>query len=258
MAGRVLIGTSGYSYLHWWNGVFYPLDVPQRRWLEFYAQSFDTVELNVSFYRLPKREAFESWHDRTPENFVFAIKGSRFITHVKKLKNCQEPLALFFDHADGLKEKLKVVLWQLPARLHVDTERLKDFCNMLKESETPPNTRHAFEFRHESWFDDSVYDILKKYNFSLCVAHSNRWPCEEVTTTDLVYLRFHGGEILYGSNYAEEELQEWAGKARKWLEEGRDIYAYFNNDAYGYAVFNAGRFRELIVGGQGRPPLRNP
>lgn len=243
---RVFVGTSGYNYQHWWDGVFYPSNVPQRKWLEYYAQHFDSVELNVSFYRLPKKSVFEGWRRRTPEKFVFAVKGSRFITHVKKLGDCEEPLKLFFENARVLEEKLGIVLWQLPPNLHVNREKLEGFCELLERNEIARNTRHAFEFRHKTWFCDEVYEILRRYKFSLCVAHSNRWPYEEVVTTDHVYLRFHGGEILYGSNYSDEELEGWAEKARNWLNGERDIYAYFNNDAYGYAVYNALKFRELL------------
>ena len=123
----ILIGTSGYNYPHWWNGVFYPSDLPQRKWLEYYAEYFDTVELNVSFYRLPKKEVFEGWYKRTPKHFLFAVKGSRFITHIKRLKDCRDPLSLLFEHASPLKEKLGVVLWQLPPRFKFQKERLEEF-----------------------------------------------------------------------------------------------------------------------------------
>jgi len=246
MASKVFIGTSGYSYLHWWDGVFYPSHLPQRKWLEFYAQSFNTVELNVSFYRLPKKATFEGWHRRTPEDFVFAIKGSRFITHVKKLKDCQEPLKLFLENASGLKEKLGVILWQLPPGLHLDRERLRDFCRLLCGNEISRGIRQAFEFRHPSWFCREIYDLLQEHNFSLCIAHSQRWPCQGVVTAPFVYLRFHGGTVLYGSNYSDGELEEWSSKAQRWLDEGRTIYAYFNNDAHGFAVQNALSFRRLL------------
>lgn len=247
---KALIGTSGYSYSHWWDGVFYPADVPQKKWLEFYANSFDTVELNVSFYRLPKRETFDGWRKRTPASFVFAVKGSRFITHIKKLKDCQEPLSLFFDHAGALGEKLGCVLWQLPPNLHADRDKLAGFCKLLKRADVPKGTRQAFEFRHQSWFTEEIYQVLRENNFSLCIAHSTRWPYQEVTTADFIYLRFHGGEVLYGSNYSDKELAEWASKARRWLGEGKDIFAYFNNDAHGYAVDNAIKLRTLIEKGE--------
>lgn len=247
MSPKILIGTSGYSYSHWWDGVFYPKEVPQRKWLEYYTQFFNSVELNVSFYRLVKKKTFEGWHRRTPEDFVFAIKGSRFITHIKKLMDSKEPLRLFLENASGLKEKLGVILWQLPPGLHLDLERLEAFCRLLSRVELSKDISQSFEFRHRSWFCDKVYDLLKGHNFSLCIAHSNRWPYEEVATSDFVYLRFHGGEALYGSNYSDGELEEWASKATRWLNEGKHIFAYFNNDAYGFAVKNAIKLKELLI-----------
>jgi uncharacterized protein YecE (DUF72 family) len=249
MAGRVIVGTSGYNYRHWSDGVFYPAGVPQRRWLEHYAQFFTTVELNVTFYRLPKKTTFEGWYKRTSSDFTFAVKGSRFITHVKKLKDCEEPLKTFFDNASELKEKMGVVLWQLPPNLKANIQKLKSFSSLLAKSPFSKKTRHVFEFRHETWFCEEVYDLLKKHNFSLCIAHSDRWPCVEEITADFVYLRFHGGQILYGSNYSDEELLEWTNKGKSWLSQDKDIYAYFNNDAYGFAIKNALTFRNLLLSG---------
>ena len=242
----IYIGTSGFNYKHWSDGVFYPKDIPQREWLEYYAHNFDTVELNVSFYRLPKESVFEGWYERTPEDFIFAIKGSRFITHVKKLKDCAAPIELFFNNAKGLKEKLGTVLWQLPPNFHVNAERLEEFCGLLRKNRVAKSTRQIFEFRHDSWFCEKICGVLRKHNSSLCIAHSRRWPYEEITTTDYVYIRFHGGEVLYGSNYSNEELKMWAPKIRRWLNEVGDVYAYFNNDACGYAVHNAKKLREFL------------
>ena len=247
MSPKVLIGTSGYSYQHWWDGVFYPKEVPQRKWLEYYTQFFNSVELNVSFYRLVKKQTFEGWYRRTPKDFIFAVKGSRFITHIKKLKDCEDPLRLLLENASGLKEKLGVILWQLPPGFHLDLERLDGFCRLLRQAKVSKAIPQSFELRHRSWFCEEVYDLLRKYNFSLCVAHSTRWPYEEVVTSDLVYLRFHGGEVLYGSKYSDEELDQWASKVKGWLDGGKVIYAYFNNDAYGFAVANALRLKELLA-----------
>ena len=293
MRKNIFIGTSGYNYWHWWDGVFYPADLPQSKWLEYYAKYFDTVELNVTFYRLPQKKTFENWYKRTAKNFLFVAKGSRFITHIKKLKDCAEPLKIFFENVSALKEKLGAVLWQLPPGLKANKEKLSEFCRLLKK--TMPKIVQAFEFRNESWFNNEIYEILRKYNFPLCIAHSPRpfrqndmagaeklscyssstpplprpctqerglraragstqrkgrgspdWPCVEEITANSVYLRFHGGESLYGSNYSDEELKSWAKKAKKWLNEGKTVYAYFNNDAYGYAVKNALRLKELV------------
>ncbi len=147
----ILIGTSGYNYPHWWNGIFYPADLPQRKWLEFYAEHFDTVELNVSFYRLPAKEVFQGWHKRTPKKFSFGLKGSRFITHIKRLKECREPLSLLLEHASPLKEKLGAVSGNFPPRFRFQKERLEEFCVLLATLPRSKLLRHAFEFRDESW-----------------------------------------------------------------------------------------------------------
>jgi uncharacterized protein YecE (DUF72 family) len=235
----LFVGTSGYSYQHWRNGVFYPKGTPQSRWLEFYAEHFETVELNVSFYRLPKKETFAKWYERSPADFRFAVKGSRFITHIKKLKNCEEPLHLFADHAGELKEKLGVILWQLPPNFKADGERLEAFVGLLASPEVAPGARHVFEFREKSWFQADILELLKRHKFSLCIAHSPEFPYCEEETADFVYLRFHGGEVLYGGDYSDEELRRWSRKIRSWLKSPKDVYAYFNNDAHGYAVKNA-------------------
>ena len=246
MRKNIFIGTSGYSYKHWGDGVFYPPELSSAKWLEYYCQFFDTVELNITFYRLPKKETFRSWYKRTPDNFTFAVKGSRFITHIKKLDGCEEVVELFFAHAQELREKLGVVLWQLPPGLPFEEQRIKKFCQLLKSLPLSQNISQAFEFRHESWFCPELFNLLEDYNFSLCIAHSPRWPYREKTTANFVYLRFHGGEGLYDSNYSDRELEGWADKAKPWLSEGKSIYAYFNNDAYGYAVKNALKFKELL------------
>lgn len=241
--GKTFIGTSGYNYNHWADGVFYPNNLKQNKWLEYYCKCFSTVELNVTFYRLPNESTFKSWYNRTGKNFVYAVKGSRFITHIKKLKDSQELLELFFSRAKLLKNKLGVVLWQLPPGLHKDERRLENFCQLLAKGYN--FCRHAFEFRHKNWFCEQIYSILRYYNYGLCIAHSGRWPYENELTADFTYIRFHGGEVLYGSEYSKQELSEWANKIKKWLRNKIDVYAYFNNDAYGYAVKNALQLKEL-------------
>jgi len=155
---------------------------------------------------------------------------------------------MFFDYAGELKEKLGPVLWQLPPGMKADKQRLKDFCRLLLELSSPKNVPQVFEFRHSSWFCEDVYAILKKHKFILCIAHSSRWPRPEevIATGNMVYLRFHGGEELYGSNYSDRELNTWAQEAKKWLKEKKPVYAYFNNDAHGFAPKNALRFREIL------------
>lgn len=232
--GKIYIGTSGYSYPHW-QGIFYPKNLPQAKWLEYYAKYFGTVELNVTFYRLPQKAAFDNWYQRVPENFVFVCKGSRYITHIKKLKGVKRATKLFFQRVELLKEKNGLILWQLPPSFKIDLQKLEDFLKILQDYKL----RNAIEFRHPSWFKDQTYKLLGKYKVALCVADSDRYPRAEEVTTDFVYFRFHGGKSLYASNYSLRELKSWAIKIKKWQKQGLDVYVYFNNDARGYAVKNA-------------------
>jgi len=243
--GRLYIGTSGWNYNHWADGVFYPEGLPQRRWLEFYSKEFNCVELNVTFYRMPKPIVFENWRKRTPEDFYFIVKGSRFITHIKKIKGVKLAVRRLIKISSGLRERQSCILWQFPPSLREDIDRLADFCDILKKE--VGGVRQAFEFRNQSWFTDKVYRILKRNNFCLVCAHSGRrFPCVKEVTADFIYLRFHGGGSLYSSNYSEAELREWARYAKGFKKE--DIFAFFNNDSCGYAVNNARRFRELLAG----------
>ncbi len=241
---KAFIGTSGFSYHHW-RGVFYPHNLPTSSWLKFYSNYFSSVEINATFYHLPKKEDLTNWSSQTPADFVFAVKGSRFITHLKKLSNCQESLELFFENVSGLADKLAVVLWQLPANLPLNLSNLEQFCNWLAKNRLSKEVRQAFEFRHPSWFAPSAQAILKKYNFALCLAHSGVWPFEEMITASYTYLRFHG-EHLYSSNYDDDQLAVWASKIKRWLADGLDVYAYFNNDALGYAVKNARTLATMV------------
>jgi uncharacterized protein YecE (DUF72 family) len=246
MARDVFIGTSGYNYPHWWNNVFYPSDLPQKKWLEFYALRFDTVELNVSFYRLPSKEAFQNWYRRTPDSFSFAVKGSRFITHLKRLKDCREPLTLFLDHAAPLQEKLGAMLWQLPPHFKVNGERLEGFCVLLSTLPRAKTLRHAFEFRDPSWFCPEIFRVLEEFNFAFCVAHGSGFPVIDPVKSDFVYLRLHGGEILHGPDYSEKELCAWAEKIRGWRKKRKTVFVYFNNDTYGFAVKNGLALKKLL------------
>ena len=236
----ILIGTSGFSYRHWLQK-FYPLDIEQSGRLSYYAKFFNTVELNVSFYRLPSENAFKKWYDNTPSDFKFALKGSRYITHTKKLFSSENSLKLFFERAKILGEKLSAVLWQFPQNFESNPERLKDFLKILQKYKC----RHAFEFRHESWVSDEIYDILRKYNAALVITDSPIFPKVEARTADFSYIRFHGGKELYLSEYSQKELDVWAEKISKWRERG-DVYAYFNNDANAYAVKNALELKKLL------------
>jgi uncharacterized protein YecE (DUF72 family) len=241
---RLFVGTSGWHYPHWARGVFYPTGLNQGKWLEYYATFFNCVELNVTFYRLVQMKTFQNWYKRTPEDFYFVVKGSRFITHIKKIKGISESLKLFIDNAIELKGKLAAILWQLPPGLKKDLKRLELFLKLLKKTQI----RQVFEFRNISWFDQEVYNLFKEYNSCLCIAHSSRFPCIKETTADFLYLRFHGAESLYSSNYSNKELKEWADFTKKISSrdgKNKDIFVFFNNDACGYAVKNALKFKEL-------------
>jgi len=245
---KAFIGTSGFSYSHW-QGVFYPDDLPQKEWLRYYSQYFDTVEINATFYHQMRSKTFKKWRETVGPDFVFSIKASRFITHIKKLKNCQEPLERLMEGVKKLRitnYELRitknVILFQLPAHWQVNTERLKEFVEIL-----PREFRFAFEFRDQSWLCSEVYEILKQANCALVIQDSPYWPTSEVITADFTYLRFHGSKRLYSSCYGERELENWAGKIKKWMEEGLAVYCYFNNDAMGYAVENAKRLKELAT-----------
>jgi uncharacterized protein YecE (DUF72 family) len=250
---EVYIGTSGFSYPHW-RDVFYPRALPQKDWFEYYVKYFDTVELNVSFYRLPKKETFANWRKRAGKTclpagkFVFAIKGSRYITHVKRLKDCQDAVKRFFENAKAIRTQnakrktQNAILWQLPPRMKANSERLEEFLSIL-----PAQWRHAFEFRHESWLSKEIFEAFKEYKAAIVFQDFPDWPVTEEVTADFVYLRFHGKTHLYTSGYSKEELKKWSRKIDKWMNRGLDVYAYFNNDALGYAVENAQTLKELVA-----------
>ncbi len=234
------VGTSGWHYDHW-REVFYPPGLPSGQYPSFYAGHFNTVEINNSFYRLPGHATFRSWAAKAPPGFVFAVKASRYITHMKKLRDCGEALEKFLKNAGGLGEKLGPVLFQLPPRWKINPHRLEEFIEAL-----PRANRYAFEFRDETWLHEDIYRLLEKHNCALCAASSPSFPQTRRITADFAFLRFHGGEAPYSSKYAIDELKEWAAFARTLSAEGRDVYAYFNNDAFGYAIEDAVKFRELV------------
>lgn len=240
------VGTSGWNYDHW-RGVFYPEGLNQRKWLDYYTKHFNSVELNVTFYRLVRKKTFENWYKNTPAGFYFVAKGSRFITHIKRIHAVGEPLDLFLDNIVCLKEKLLAILWQFPPSFKKNLKRLETFLKLLSRK---TKVKQAFEFRNQTWFDEKVYTLLKEYNACLCAAHSSRYPFVKVSTTDFLYLRFHGKD-LYSSNYSDGELKEWADYAAKFRKKAfpasaRDVLAFFNNDACAYAAQNALTFKKLL------------
>ncbi|MBI5195946.1 MAG: DUF72 domain-containing protein [Nitrospirae bacterium] len=245
------IGCSGFMY-DAWKGVFYPEELPQKNWLSFYGEKFDALELNVTFYRLLKKEAFERWYKETSPRFSFSLKGSRFITHVKKLKDVELPLSTFFNTTAPLMEKLEVVLWQLPPNLKANLKVLKEFIEALK----PYPMRYAFEFRHKSWINSKVFKLLSTYNIAVCMAD---WPpfIEEVPlTADFVYIRRHGKGGNYSTPYPTEQLKKDAKKIKAFMKEGKDVYIFFNNDAFGYAPQNAKELKEILAGPAAKASLK--
>ena len=239
------VGTSGWHYDHW-RDRFYPRDLPKSEWLDFYASSLSTVELNNSFYRLPTERAFDGWRDSTPGGFVFAVKVSRFITHIKRLRNVEEPLETFFERAKLLGDKLGPLLYQFPPNLHRSDWLLEAFIALL-----PVDMRHVFEFRDESWFFPEVFDMLRHHNICFCIYDMPEFTTPLEVTADFAYIRFHGSGSMYGGCYSDDELDEWAQSIAGLAKEGGldTVYAYFNNDAEGFAVRNArtlsGKLREL-------------
>jgi uncharacterized protein YecE (DUF72 family) len=243
-ARTLRIGCSGWNYAHWRSGVFYPPRLPARQWLQHYARSFDTVELNTTFYRLPRRDAVQRWVDETPDDFVFAVKVSRYITHIKRLVEVPEHLPLLYERIEPLRSspKLGPLLWQLPPTFKVDLDRLATALEQL-----PRGERHAFEFRHPSWFAEETMTLLREHNAALVIADRpevHAFQTHELTA-DFTFVRFHAGTRGRNGNYSESELEEWSGRLAAWSREV-DVFAYFNNDWEGYAPANARRLRSLL------------
>ncbi len=236
------IGTSGWHYEHW-RSQFYPPGLAKPKWLGFYAGQFGTVELNNSFYRLPSEAAFARWRSSTPGGFVFAVKVSRFITHIKRLKDTGEALETFLSGARVLEEKLGPLLYQLPPGMHRDDSRLESFLSIL-----PRGMRHVFEFRHRSWLDEGVFRLLLDYNAGFCVFDMPGVSCPVVATADFAYVRFHGSTGLYWSCYTDDELAGWAEKLARLAAKLEAVYIYFNNDAEGFAIRNALTLHRYLEG----------
>ena len=238
---RIRVGCSGWNYRDWRERV-YPARMPARRWLEHYAQLFDTVEVNNTFYRLARPSAVAVWLEQTPPGFLFAVKASQFLTHMKRLVDIDQGIQRFYDGIAPLaaSPKLGPVLWQLPERMRADVGLLAAALDAL-----PPG-RHCFEFRHPSWFSDEVLELLRWHRVALVIAHHPERPWQpHVLTTDWTYLRFHYGARGRRGNYSETELREWAERVLA-LAERAEVLAYFNNDWEGFAVRNALRLRRLV------------
>jgi uncharacterized protein YecE (DUF72 family) len=240
VARRVHVGTSGWIYRHW-RGTFYPQRLPTKEWFAHYSAVFDTVEINNSFYRLPSEAAFDAWARQAPPGFLYALKASRFLTHLKKLKDPEGPLDLFLGRARRLGGHLGPVLYQLPPHWHCDLDRLRAFLRLL-----PPDLCHVFEFRDPSWYVEEVREALARHGACFCIHDLKGADCPEWLTGPAVYLRFHGPTAQpYAGSYPRAHLQRWAERIAGHLEGGRDVFAYFNNDEAAHAVADARELRSL-------------
>ncbi len=237
---RLYCGACGWNYGSW-RGRFYPEKLPQKNWLSFYADRFDTVEVNNSFYRLPSKETFEHWRDAVGGGFTFAVKASRYLTHLKRLIDPEEPLTRILDNSAGLGDKRGPILYQFPPNWAMDPGRLEHFLKLL-----PSKARHAFEFRDGSWQNDQVWSLLARYGCAYCVMDSPGLPLHLKTTADFTYIRMHSGKAE-NTDYSKAELAAWADRVREFLAHG-DVYIYFNNDSQAFAVNNALALREMVEG----------
>ncbi|MFC4352628.1 DUF72 domain-containing protein [Fodinicurvata halophila] len=236
------VGTSGWHYDHW-VGPFYPEGMNSSDFLPFYAERFETVEINNTFYQLPDPETLARWRDATPAGFRFACKGSRYITHMKKLKDPQESTKRFFQVVEALDAKLGPILFQLPPRWRADVERLTSFLAAL-----PDNGRYALEFRDESWFTPEIYDALDRAKAAFCIYDLAGTGTPVEVTGDFAYVRLHGPDESYNGSYSDQALSEWARRFRQWQAEGRDVYCFFNNDQEGHAARDAQRLKAMLAG----------
>ena len=257
----VRIGCSGWQYTHG-RGDFYPAELPASRWFAHYAVTFDTVEINNSFYRLPSAETFAKWREQAPPHFLYAVKASRFLTHMKKLKDPDDPLARFFENVKELGPRLGPILYQLPPRWPLNLERFEIFLRALAPAaraagtgaeaglKTRPCTGgvlHVVEFRDPSWYDERVYELLRRYDVALCLHDMQGSVSGKRVVGPFIYVRFHGGTKKYGGRYPDERLDEWAEWLAARAAEGLRVFAYFNNDTGGHAPRDAVRLRARIL-----------
>lgn len=239
--GEIWIGTSGWVYPHW-KRRFYPPEVPATQYLHYYASHFDTAEINNSFYRLPTQATYQKWAATVPDGFTFAVKGSRYLSHMKKLKDPEDPWSRIISTAGELKDRLGPILLQFPASWPKNMERLREFL----ELEQVAGRRVVLEFRHQTWFSNDVYRLLEKHGVALCIADSTVFPRRDVITADFTYLRYHGRERLYAADYSDADLQVEARLIEKWRNQGIDVFAYFNNDGEARAVANAKTLKRFL------------
>ena len=242
--GKIYIGTSGWSYKDW-KGVYYPEKLKATDWLTFYAGDFDIVEINSSFYRLPTRETVENWTKKVPKDFRFCPKVSRFLTHIKRLKEPEESMERFFDRFDPMKKMLGPILIQLPPNLKFDYDVTEHFFRLLKKKYRKFD--FAIEVRHETWMDNVPLDLMASYDIAFTISQSGvGFPYSEMVTAKNIYVRFHGPKELYASLYTDAALRKYAKKFKTWLQEGHDIWVFFNNDWYTYAIQNGRSLKKMM------------
>jgi uncharacterized protein YecE (DUF72 family) len=239
--GRCYIGTSGWSYKHW-RGPFYPAALSKGAdQLRFYVERFDTVEVNGTFYRLIEVDTFRRWREATPQRFVFACKGSRYLTHMKRLKDPVQGVGRFFERVEALEDQLGPIVFQLPGRFRPDRERLERFLDAL-----PSRHRYAFEFRDPAWFEPEILEVLAAQGMALCLYEFAGQEAPLEVTAGFVYIRLHGPDGPYRGSYDAEALGIWAKRIAAWAGKGLDVYCYFDNDDRGFAPKNALRLKELL------------
>ena len=237
---RIRIGCSGWNYKHW-RELFYPKGLPVSRWFAFYAEHFDTVEINNSFYMLPRAETFDKWREQAPPGFCYAVKANRFITQAKKLIDCEEPLERMMPLFRRLGPTLGPVLYQLPPRLKLNLERLETFLQLV-----PKDVTNVFEFREKSWYVPETFELLERYGASFCVHDMPGSTSERIAVGPAAYLRFHGTTGKYVGRYSDESLQSWADWLVEQARGGREAWAYFNNDIFGHAIEDALTLKSIV------------
>lgn len=241
--GNIYIGTSGWSYKHW-KEHFYPPKLKATEWLAFYAKTFSVTEINTTFYHLPKEQTVLNWIEKVPEGFKFCPKISRYITHMKKLREPEEPLKRFFDIFQSVKHFLGPILVQLPPALKFNQSRADHFFSLLKSNYY--EYEFVLEIRHDSWLQEESITLMKKYDIGFVVSQSEQFPYSEAITAKNIYIRFHGPRELYASGYSDEMLFWFAEKFRSHIKEGHTLWAFFNNDIQGHAFRDAQRLQELM------------
>ena len=240
MTGQVKIGCSGWAYKHW-RGLFYPEGLPQRLWFARYAEEFDTVEINNSFYHLPKPETFDKWRAQAPPGFCYAVKANRYLTQAKKLLDCEEPMERTMAAVRNLGDRLGPMLYQLPPSMSINLERLESFLQILSHDVTS-----VFEFRNKSWYEPATYALLDRYGAGFVVHDMKGSATERIAVGPAVYVRFHGGVGKYWGRYSDDTLLSWTDWLLDQSKQGRICWCYFNNDIHGHAIEDARTLRSMV------------